>query len=126
MKNELGLKAATHFRKNYKDFKKELSLLDFIVYSIIRGKNPEITVIDSNYINGKDPVMNHQKYSSYFLRLVKVSPELIEIMKEKYKDNYILESKYIYLTDYDFNKFKKFFDINKEELLEVLNKMHIN
>lgn len=76
---ELSNKAMLNFREFYKDKedRKTLKLIDFIIYAIIRGKDMDITVRDSNYKEGTCPMSYHKKFIDAVDVLRDVSTDLV-------------------------------------------------
>lgn len=119
---KLRVKLAKSFRIKYKEIKKELELEDFIMYAILRGKNPETTVKDSNFKEELDPASYHIKYKYYYLGLHIINENIDNYLKSKYKSPYLNKSFYDDMNkNQKISRMKWLFDLNEEEILDLFN-----
>lgn len=119
---ELKNKAIVNFRNNYKIMKKSLTLEDFIIYSIIRGKNPENTIIDSNYEVDVSPIGKHLRYTADYMLLHTIDTVVYDYLNNRHNNYYYL--KYYRSTDYKdtkINRINVLFGLNIEEFLILFN-----
>jgi len=120
--SNIGLKAATNFRKKYKTLN-DLNLRDFIIYAIIRGKDPISTVIDSNYEEGKNPIKYNFKYKNNYFELYLLSEEMKDYLLKEYNtfNFYFGSERYVTMLKTNFyNRIKYLFDLDEEEIRLVI------
>jgi hypothetical protein len=119
---ELRVKASKNFRNQYKTIKRELNLEDFIMYAIVRGKNPETTVKDSNYKENIDPQNYHSYYSYYYLKLHVLNESIDIYLKSKYKSVYLNKAfgDDVYKNE-KLERMKYLFDLNEEEIFTLFD-----
>lgn len=120
--SNIGLKAATNFRKKYKTLD-DLNLMDFIIYAIIRGKDPISTVIDSNYEEGKDPLKYNLKYRNNYFELYILSEDMKNYLLKEYNifNGYFGSERYVtMLRNSVYNRIKYLFDLEEDEIKLVI------
>ncbi len=120
--SNIGLKAATNFRKKYKTLD-DLNLMDFIIYAIIRGKDPISTVIDSNYEEGKDPLKYNLKYRNNYFELYILSEDMKIYLLKEYNifNGYFGSERYVtMLRNSVYNRIKYLFDLEEDEIKLVI------
>lgn len=111
-------KAVKHFKKQYKENKKDLSLGDFMMYAIIKNRPLDITIYDSNYGEDKNPLDYHRKFISEISLMAMLDSSILTTFESPKHKLYHGQSPYA--VKELLKRYQKLFGLTEEEIKFVI------